>query len=143
MNKLIPIAVLALFVTALFSSSCTKEIIKPVTVTDTVKIITNNIIGMDSVKADFVYTIKYQSTDSLGSVELHANTASFNVPSDAVYSWAYDGNKYTISNQNYLTLGLDYLYGANGPHILAMTITCPGLKKVFTVAKTFTVKLKG
>lgn len=143
MKTLIPFALIALFVSALFSSSCTKEVIKPVTVTDTVKIITNNIIGMDSVKADFVYTIKYQSTDSLGSVDIRANTASYNVPSDAVYSWAIDGNKYTINNQNYLSYNWGINYGANGPHLLSMSITCPGLKKVFTVTKTFTIKLKG
>jgi len=142
MKKLIPLAVFALFVSALFCGSCTKEIIKPVTVTDTVKIITNNIIGMDSVKADFVYTIKYQNKDSLGIAQLTANTASYNVPSDAVYSWTFDG-KYPVNNQNYYSFSLMNNYEGNGPHILAMTITCPGLKKVFTVAKTFTIKLKG
>lgn len=142
MKNIIPFVVFALLVSAIFCGSCTKEILKEVEVRDTVKIITNNIIGMDSVKADFGYIIKYQSKDSLGSATLMANTTSYNVPADAVYSWTLDG-KYPVNNQTFYTLVMEINYGANGPHILAMTITCPGIKKVFTVAKTFTIKLKG
>ena len=140
MKIIISFALLVMFFTPLFFGSCTKEVLKEVVVTDTVKIVTNNITGMDSVKADFVYTISY-SADSTGYATVYANTASFNVPSDAVYSWALDGNLQIVNNQTYYVAPLAKAY--NGPHLLAMTITCPGLKKVFTIAKTFTTKLKG
>lgn len=150
MKSIIPLALFALFFTSLFFGSCTKEILKEVVVTDTVKINTNTntithdttkyIIGMDSVKVDFTYAISYQP-DSLSSAILKANDGSKNVPSNAIYTWILDGIIQTTQINTYIGIDFGKIY--NGPHILSMSIYCPDIKRNFTVAKTFSIKLKG
>jgi len=143
MKQLIGLTIIALVFSSLFFGSCTKEILKEVTVTDTIKIVTHDstlyVVGMDSVKADFTYSISY-STDSTGYANFRANTSSYNVPIDATYYWALDGNLQVVNNQNYFAGAMSKTL--NGPHILLMTITCPSIKKVYNVSKSFTIKLK-
>jgi hypothetical protein len=141
---------IAFIITALIvSSSCTKETIEKtvykdtiIYVMDTVNITTHDstILGLDSVNADFNYVISYPS-DSMSYATLLANDGSKNVPSDATYKWTIDGTLFIVEGQTYLKVSLEY--SQNGPHILAMIITCPTKKKVYTVAKTFIIKLKG
>jgi hypothetical protein len=147
MKKYISYVVVVFILTSLFySSSCTKETIKTVTLYDTVRIVTNNvthdtvkiITGMDSVKASFEYSITY-STDSIGVATLKANDASFNVPVNATYNWTVDG--ISFGTKTYFSIG--FWKQDNGNHIISLSITCPDIKKVYNITKPFNIKLKG
>jgi hypothetical protein len=148
MKNIISFAVLTLIFCTVWFSSCTKEIIKVVDVTDTIKINTHTIthdttkyiVGMDSVKVDFTYIISYQS-DSMSYASIRASDNSKNVPLNAVYTWRLDNNSTVITNLTYYTIA--FLYSQNGPHILSLSIYCPDIKRTFTTSKTFITKLKG
>lgn len=154
---LIPNCLVVLLALAFWTSpSCTKDIYEPakvkdsivyVTKYDTIKIINNNrdtvFIGQDSIHAGFTYSLNY-ATDSVGDAELVVSTTSTNVPSDATYSWLLDSNSLNnITGHNPSSeTTLNYNSPSNGIHMITMILTCPDTKKVYTVAKTFTLNLK-
>jgi hypothetical protein len=148
MKNVILLSAITLIITSLFFGSCTKEVLKEVRLTDTIKINTNVIThdtvkfitGMDSVKADFALVVSYQK-DSMTFADLKAYTSSKNVPSNATYTWVIDGNVYTETNKSFILYS--FVYSQNGTHLLSMSINCPDTKKVYSVVKSFVVKLKG
>jgi hypothetical protein len=148
MRNIIPLSIIALVFGTIWFSSCTKEVLDKVYLTDTIKINTNTIthdtvkyiVGMDSVKANFTYVLYYQS-DSMSYCSIKASTASQNVPTNASYTWVIDGDLYSVAGQNFIAVGFDH--SQNGSHILSMTVTCPDTKKTYTVVKSFITKLKG
>jgi hypothetical protein len=157
MKKLIiPFCIIAfLFITFWITPSCTKDIYEPtkvkdsivyVTKYDTIKIINNHdtvFTNQDSIHVSFTYTLNY-ATDSVGTAELVVSTTSNNVPTDATYSWLFDssGKGFTNPNAPSTATILGYTSIPNGIHMITMILTCPDTKKVYTVAKTFTLNLK-
>lgn len=155
MKKLFFSAIIALaFIDAWLSPSCTKDIYEPtkvkdsivyVTKYDTIKILSRDtvILGQDSIHVGFTYSLNY-ATDSVGSAELVVSTTSTNVPSDATYSWLFDssGKGFTNNSAPSTATILGYNSPPNGIHMITMILTCPDTKKVYTVAKTFTLNLK-
>ena len=140
--------ILLLAVAFIANPSCTKDNI--VYVRDTVRIITHDttkvithdtlVLGRDSVKAEFVFTVTYPK-DSIGIAIIEAANASLNVPLNSTYTWKFDGNLYVFTNQTYANQGFNF--SENGLHSLSMTITCPTQGKTYSVVKTFTINLKG
>lgn len=132
--------------------SCTKDIYETTIVKDsivyvikydTIRITNNNhdtvYLGQDTIHVSFICTVSYQA-DSMSYATLLASTTCTTVPSDATYNWLLDGS--SMVGGTLPTVGGKFQNASNGTHLLTMMLTCPDIKKVYTVAKTFIINLK-
>ena len=152
MKNVILFSAIALIFTSIFFSSCKKETIERtiqykdsiVYVKDTIKVFSHDTVtiikGLDSVKVYYNYTISY-TADSIGSAVLHASDNSKNVPTNATYTWRLNGDAMVVQNQTFCNASFDKRL--NGTYTLSMSINCPDIKRIYTVVKVFTIKLKG
>jgi hypothetical protein len=150
---LLPVIIFFSLAAAWVTPSCTKDIYEPEKVKDsivyvikydTVKILSRDtvILGQDSIHVGFTYALTYNSDTSL-SLPISAISTSLNVPSNATYNWILQSGGAVIltqNNQSYFDYDINYLQ--NGNAILTMNLTCPTQARVYSVAKTFLIKLK-
>jgi len=154
MKKIILPAIIALFIIATcITSSCTKDIYEPTivkdsivykTIKDTIRITNNDtvkiIIGQDSVKFNFSYTINYNSDST--SLVLSAVDSSENVPVNAVYTWALNGNSTSLPNGKRYWGGQFTGTANNGNDLLSMSVDLPSSSVVYSVVKKITINIK-
>lgn len=143
-------AVILFLSVTFFSSSCTKETVEVVHVTDTVKL-----IYQDSMKVDFVYAINYsKSYSDSAEARISAVAACINLPSNATYEWHIEGPctpiglhvdapfNFTIDEFISVENGWPNFHSYKGNYVLSLSVYCPDIKRTYSVAKTLQVKLK-